>query len=155
MKRIILISSLVALTTAVGCEKEDAKPAAKTADAKDAKKKAGDKGEKEPDVKDPAAAKDPAAEDPKDEPDPAADSSDDADASTLADMLAAMDPELMGYDPRVAQAAMVAKGIEAKPEDADTVLAQAKLDRDGLDALMYEIASDPDLTSQYRIARGI
>lgn len=60
-----------------------------------------------------------------------------------------------GYDPRVVQAAEVARELANAPEKADDVLAQKNLDREKLDALMYEIASDPDLTEQYRIARGL
>ncbi|MEM6295208.1 MAG: hypothetical protein AAGA54_28310 [Myxococcota bacterium] len=60
-----------------------------------------------------------------------------------------------GYDPRVAKAATVAAGIASDPQKADELLASNDLDRDKLDALMYEIANDPDLTAQYRMARGI
>jgi hypothetical protein len=63
--------------------------------------------------------------------------------------------DLEGYDPRVAQAAKVAREIASDPKAADDVLAKENLDREKLDALMYEIASDPDLTEQYRIARGL
>lgn len=63
--------------------------------------------------------------------------------------------ENAGYDPRVVQAAEVAREIAKDPATADDVLAKANLDREKLDALMYEIASDPDLTEQYRIARGL
>jgi hypothetical protein len=63
--------------------------------------------------------------------------------------------DLEGYDPRVAQAAKIANDITATPDKADELLAAANLDRDKLDALMYEIANDPALTAQYRMARGI
>lgn len=63
--------------------------------------------------------------------------------------------DLEGYDPRVAQAAKVAREIATDPKAADEVLSKENLDREKLDALMYEIASDPDLTEQYRIARGL
>ncbi|MCR9160237.1 MAG: hypothetical protein ACE37F_27450 [Nannocystaceae bacterium] len=63
--------------------------------------------------------------------------------------------DLEGYDPRVAKAARVAEKISADPQKADDVLATLDLDRDALDELMYEIASDPGLTAQYRMARGI
>ena len=67
----------------------------------------------------------------------------------------AEDGDLDGYDPRVAKAARLASQISADPQKADEMLAALDLDRDGLDDLMYEIASDPDLTAQYRMARGI
>lgn len=63
--------------------------------------------------------------------------------------------EFSAYDPRVAQAARVAVEIEADPTKVETVLASADLDREKLDTLMYEIASNPELTKQYRIARGM
>lgn len=63
--------------------------------------------------------------------------------------------EFSAYDPRVAQAARVAIEIQDDPTQADAVLASSELDREKLDALMFEIASDPELTQQYRIARGM
>lgn len=68
---------------------------------------------------------------------------------------AGRDDTLEGYDPRVAKAAKVAAGIASDPQKADELLASNDLDRDKLDALMYKIANDPDLTAQYRMARGI
>ncbi len=65
------------------------------------------------------------------------------------------DDSLEGFDPKVVQAAMLARSIEAKPEEADLILASAELDRAALDALMVEIARDPALTEQYRVARGL
>lgn len=62
---------------------------------------------------------------------------------------------LADLDPQVLRAAEIANSITAAPESADDVLAQADLDREDLDALMYEIAVSPELTSQYRIARGL
>lgn len=59
------------------------------------------------------------------------------------------------FDPKVAQAARLARDIEAKPAEADALLAGAGLDRDQLEALMYEISRDPTLTEQYRIARSL
>lgn len=117
-----------------GDKKADAKADDKKADAK-----ADDKAEPEPN--DTAAPDDPAGDTP-DEP-----------APDLAGIEA--DEEFDGFDPLVAKAATLAKSIEAKPDDTDVLLAAASLDREGLDALMYKIATDPDLTAQYRIARGI
>lgn len=78
----------------------------------------------------------------------------------MADAAAPEEPtepedEFSAYDPRVAQAARVAVKIQADPSKVETVLASADLDREKLDALMYEIASNPELTQQYRIARGM
>jgi hypothetical protein len=58
-------------------------------------------------------------------------------------------------DPKVRRATEIAESIERDPAASDQVLAQADLDREGLDALMYEIAINPELASQYRIARGL
>ena len=63
--------------------------------------------------------------------------------------------EFDGFDPRVVKAASVARDIEANPAKTDDVLQERGLDRDSLDTLMFEIAKDPDLTGQYRIARGL
>jgi hypothetical protein len=60
-----------------------------------------------------------------------------------------------GYDPKVVQAARIAKEIEADPTKADAVLEAANLDREGLDVLMGEIGEDPELATQYRVARGL
>lgn len=57
-------------------------------------------------------------------------------------------------DPRVAKAAKLAGEIEAAPEDADAILEKHGLDRDKLDALMYEIAADKDLAEDYKWARA-
>jgi hypothetical protein len=62
---------------------------------------------------------------------------------------------LAGLDPKVVRAVELAEDIESDPEAADDVLARAELDREGLDALMYEIALEPELAAQYRIARGL
>jgi hypothetical protein len=65
------------------------------------------------------------------------------------------DDEYAGFDDRVAKAAKVARKIEEDPSAAETVLAENDMDREALDSLMFEIARDPDLTGQYRIARGM
>ncbi len=57
-------------------------------------------------------------------------------------------------DPRVAKAAEIAKAIDKDPAKADEVLAAKGLDRDGLEALMYEIAKDPKLAASYEQARA-
>jgi hypothetical protein len=62
---------------------------------------------------------------------------------------------LASLDPRVRRASELAASIEDDPENSEKVLAQANLDREGFDDLMYEIALDADLSSQYRIARGL
>jgi len=63
--------------------------------------------------------------------------------------------EYSAYDPRVARAARVAVDIEADPAKADAILAAMDLDREKLDSLMFEIAGNPELSKQYRIARGV
>jgi hypothetical protein len=63
------------------------------------------------------------------------------------------DPEEK-VDSRVAKAAAVAAELSAKPEDADAILERHGLDRDRLDALMYEIAADEGLAKAYRLARA-
>lgn len=54
---------------------------------------------------------------------------------------------------KVQLAATVAREISADPEKADEILTRHKLDREQLDALMFEIASNPDLTQAYMAAR--
>lgn len=63
--------------------------------------------------------------------------------------------EPVELDPKVVSAAKVADSLEEAPADAEQILAEANLDEEQLDALMYEIAADPDLTAQYRVARGL
>jgi hypothetical protein len=92
------------------------------------------------------------------QPPPTADA--DASPASVADADAAAEPEdeaelLAALDPRVLRATAIAESIERAPESSDEVLARADLDREGLDALMYEIAINPELASQYRIARGL
>lgn len=55
-------------------------------------------------------------------------------------------------DARVAKASSVAKEIEKTPENADEILKAHELDRDSLEALLYEIAKDPQLSAAYRLA---
>jgi hypothetical protein len=71
-----------------------------------------------------------------------------AEESDEAQLLAALDPKVL-------RATEIAASIELDPENSDDVLARSDLDREGLDALMYEIAINPELASQYRIARGL
>lgn len=54
---------------------------------------------------------------------------------------------------KVRTAAIVAREIAADPEHADEVLTRHGLDRDKLDAMMFEIAADPALTEAYMTAR--
>ncbi len=54
---------------------------------------------------------------------------------------------------KVLLAATVAREISGAPDRADEILGKHGLDRDRLDALMFEIASDPTLTSAYMAAR--
>lgn len=54
---------------------------------------------------------------------------------------------------KVKAAVAVAREISADPEHADEILARHGLDREKLDAMMYEIAADPALTDAYMAAR--
>ncbi len=54
---------------------------------------------------------------------------------------------------KVKLAATVAREISGAPDQADEILGKHGLDRDKLDALMFEIAGDADLTQQYMAAR--
>lgn len=51
--------------------------------------------------------------------------------------------------PEVARAVAVARGIDAEPAAADSVLAANGLTRAGLDSLMYVIAADSALSAAY------
>ncbi len=155
MQRLLTSMFVLGLSLGVaGCD-DGAKETTKTAkkDDKAAEAKSGPQAAdakaddavppeaKKGDAPDPEAKKDGTAPDPSAEATPAADDG--------------PDEALEGYDPRVAKAAHVAAKISEAPDDADNLLAAANLDRDKLDDLMYEIANDPDLTAQYRMARGI
>lgn len=145
MKR--LLHSMFAAGLALGltaCESEKPAPD-KTAKADT---KADAKAKAEPSA-DPPKADEPAGEQ------PAGDEPEDDTANPDDPAPEDADDDLAGYDPRVATAARIASQISAEPQKADDLLAAADLDRDKLDALMYEIANDPDLTAQYRMARGI
>jgi hypothetical protein len=54
---------------------------------------------------------------------------------------------------KVQLAAAVAREISAAPELADEILGKHGLDRDAFDAIVFEIASDPQLTTAYMAAR--
>jgi len=54
---------------------------------------------------------------------------------------------------KVKLAATVAREISGAPDQADEILGKYGLDRDKLDALMFEIAGDADLTQAYMAAR--
>lgn len=156
MQRLLTSMFVVGLSLgAAGCD-DDSKTPAKTA-------KKGDKAtDAKKDDKAADTKKDDTAADTKKDDAPAVPAKDDAaqdpakaepDAAPAVE--AAPDEALEGYDPRVAKAADVATKISEEPDNADQLLAAADLDRDKLDDLMYEIANDPDLTAQYRMARGI
>ena len=57
-------------------------------------------------------------------------------------------------DNKIQLAALVAKEISGAPDKADEILNTLNLDRDKLDALMFEIAADPALTKRYMDARS-
>lgn len=75
------------------------------------------------------------------------------DPAVQAEADALLNPDLDGLDPKVAQAVRIAREIEADPQAADSVLEKHQLDREGLDALMYDIARSPELSKAYREAR--
>lgn len=54
---------------------------------------------------------------------------------------------------KVKAAASIAKEISADPEHADDILARHGLDRDKLGDMMFEIASNPELSNAYEAAR--
>jgi hypothetical protein len=128
------LSGVIALALLVGCKSPEADKTAKTDKTAPAKKDAPAKVED--DKAKGGGGSDEVEAEPEEVEEPAVD-------------------DLEGYDPRVAQAAKVAREIATDPKAADDVLSKENLDREKLDALMYEIASDPDLTEQYRIARGL
>lgn len=56
-------------------------------------------------------------------------------------------------DPKVEQAVTLANQISADPSQADSILEAAGMDRGAFEALLYEIAKDPELSKSYAIAR--
>ena len=56
-------------------------------------------------------------------------------------------------DPKVKKAADLANAISAEPDRADEILEEAGVDREELDKMMYEIATDPELAAAYKDAR--
>lgn len=75
------------------------------------------------------------------------------DPAVQAEADAALSADASGLDPKVAKAVNIAREIEADPSKAEEVLAKHELDREGLDALMYEIARSPELAKSYAAAR--
>jgi hypothetical protein len=63
------------------------------------------------------------------------------------------EPAAPSLDPKVQQAVTVANQIAANPGDTDSILANAGLDRDSFEKLLYEIARDPELSKSYAVAR--
>jgi hypothetical protein len=56
-------------------------------------------------------------------------------------------------DPRVEKAVTVANAIASNPDSADEILEKNGLDREKFEALMYEIAKDPELSQLYAVNR--
>lgn len=56
-------------------------------------------------------------------------------------------------DGKVRLAAVIAKQISAAPEKAKKIIKMHGLDRKKFDAIMFEIADDPELTNAYMAAR--
>lgn len=63
------------------------------------------------------------------------------------------EPKKDPAEEKVQLAATVAREISGAPDKADEILAKHSLDRDKLDALMFEIAGDAELTKAYMAAR--
>lgn len=59
----------------------------------------------------------------------------------------------LALDPKVEQAVTLANKISAQPESADSILAEAGMDRESFEKLLYEIARDPELSKSYAVAR--
>lgn len=57
-------------------------------------------------------------------------------------------------DPRVVNAAGLAKEIMMEPDRIPQILSARDMDRDQLDALMFEIALDQELSQEYQLARA-
>lgn len=68
---------------------------------------------------------------------------------------APQDDEVPELDETVITAAKVANNLEKSPTEVDKILGEANLDAEQFDEMMYEIASDPELTDQYRLARSM
>lgn len=62
-------------------------------------------------------------------------------------------PDAPELDPKVEKAVDIANQISSDPGSADSILAGAGLDREAFEALLYEIAKDPELSKSYAIAR--
>jgi hypothetical protein len=56
-------------------------------------------------------------------------------------------------DPKVERAVTLANKISNDPAAADAILTEAGLDRAAFEALLYEIARDPELSKSYAVAR--
>lgn len=70
--------------------------------------------------------------------------------SMVADSLAADDRQAMED---VRHAVEVARALRATPAMADSILSAHRITRPGLDSLLYRIAGDPRLATQYE--RGL
>ena len=70
--------------------------------------------------------------------------------SMVADSLAAGDRQAMQ---EVRRAVDVARALRARPDSADAILTAHRITRSGLDSLLYRIAADPRLATQYE--RGL
>ena len=66
---------------------------------------------------------------------------------------AEVDTDTPKLDPRVEQAVTLANRIAAAPDSADTILDEAGMDRSAFEALLFEIARDPELSKSYAVAR--
>lgn len=54
-----------------------------------------------------------------------------------------------GGDSKVDQALAIAQQLKAKPDDAEKILSQHNMTADQWEALMYEIASDPEMAEKF------
>mgnify|MGYP003702147179 FL=1 len=65
------------------------------------------------------------------------------------------DAEAPSLHPDVERAVEIANKISANPGDADSILEAANLSRDDYEALLYEIARNPQWSQQYTVARNV
>ncbi|MCB9743105.1 MAG: hypothetical protein H6741_32905 [Alphaproteobacteria bacterium] len=63
-------------------------------------------------------------------------------------------PEAPAVDPRVEKAASVGKAAAKNPDGVEDALKAQGMSIDDYEALMYDIAADPELSAQYKKAMG-
>lgn len=63
-------------------------------------------------------------------------------------------PAAPAVDPRVEKASIVGKAVVENPDDIENALKAQSLSVEDYEALMYDIAADPELSAQYKKAMG-